>query len=528
MALSEDNDHIVTAGRLQRFFTKLKSWASDSFAKKGHTHWHGDISTVPGRGHAYPNVRFLDAAYANVSRCVNAFLPAANVAVEYSTDGGATWSDYGATDAMKEDLTDPRIAQSTALKLGGPSATGSAGDRLRVTFAPTSRTYALCNMVLVLASTNGSGNILCDVENSTVGAPETFSENVSDMELSGWSGLNTMDVNSYTFDGVSSHQHNKHSIRFTFRPKAAVEGCAPAIYSILMYGPQVWSAPHNYGQYGTPYLMQKDMSVVFPAKVTAASYGGLPTATESAAGVSKAYRVATSDHASERSVSIDASGYLFLEQATASRVGGVKLGTTSTTAAAGNHSHSDYAPKASPTFTGTVVVPTPTSTSNTTTAASTAFVRTAINDYAGQAARPVFFCTASSSQANLTPSSTGWQAASAIFNTITTPLSSFTTYFTKTSTSRLTVVKAGCYHFHATLFMNSTNWDTCGVGVFVNGEEKLSSFMTTYGSAYQSVCTEGVIKLTAGQYVEIKPRTASGTTVRFGTSYSHCTIEFLG
>lgn len=55
------------------------------------------------------------------------------------------------------------------------------------------------------------------------------------------------------------------------------------------------------------------------------------------------------------------------------------IGTTSTTAAAGNHTHSTYAPLASPTFTGTPKAPTATAGTNTTQIATTAFVTAAVS-----------------------------------------------------------------------------------------------------------------------------------------------------
>ena len=56
------------------------------------------------------------------------------------------------------------------------------------------------------------------------------------------------------------------------------------------------------------------------------------------------------------------------------------IGTTSTTAAAGNHTHSTYAPKASPALTGTPTAPTAAAGTNTTQIATTAFVKTAVDN----------------------------------------------------------------------------------------------------------------------------------------------------
>lgn len=77
---------------------------------------------------------------------------------------------------------------------------------------------------------------------------------------------------------------------------------------------------------------------------------------------------------------------------TATAVGGadelkftIPTGTSSTTVSAGNHSHSSYAPKASPTFTGTPKAPTAAAGTNTTQIATTAFVKTAVDNAIGTA-----------------------------------------------------------------------------------------------------------------------------------------------
>ena len=59
------------------------------------------------------------------------------------------------------------------------------------------------------------------------------------------------------------------------------------------------------------------------------------------------------------------------------------IGTTSTTAAAGNHTHSSYAPKASPAFTGTPTAPTASAGTNSTQIATTAFVQNALSSLPG-------------------------------------------------------------------------------------------------------------------------------------------------
>lgn len=72
------------------------------------------------------------------------------------------------------------------------------------------------------------------------------------------------------------------------------------------------------------------------------------------------------------------SGAVTIPSASASAEGVVKLGTTSSTAAAGDHSHSSYAPKASPALTGTPTAPTAAAGTSTDQVATCAFVQSAV------------------------------------------------------------------------------------------------------------------------------------------------------
>ena len=76
--------------------------------------------------------------------------------------------------------------------------------------------------------------------------------------------------------------------------------------------------------------------------------------------------------------SVEWSGVKNVPSASTAAAGVVKLGTTSSTAATGNHTHSDKANIASPTFTGTPKAPTAAAGTNTTQIATTAFVQSAV------------------------------------------------------------------------------------------------------------------------------------------------------
>ena len=72
------------------------------------------------------------------------------------------------------------------------------------------------------------------------------------------------------------------------------------------------------------------------------------------------------------------SGAVAIPSASSSAEGVVRLGATSSTAAAGDHSHSSYAPLASPALTGTPTAPTAAAGTSTAQVATCAFVQSAV------------------------------------------------------------------------------------------------------------------------------------------------------
>lgn len=89
-----------------------------------------------------------------------AFMPAAAVTVEYSRDGGATWTDYGATDSQKINLFNGNGSSFTIGK-----ATSGAGNiatnqyQLRVNiYTGAGRVYTVLNKFVIYLSTSGTNN----------------------------------------------------------------------------------------------------------------------------------------------------------------------------------------------------------------------------------------------------------------------------------------------------------------------------------------------------------------------------------
>lgn len=216
----------------------IKGKADAVYAAKSHSHSAFDVAFSP-RSACAGRVDPVHVGFMGAGRCVSAFLPPSGIKLEYSTDGGVTWLDYGSGDAHRRRLAsmpNPR----NGYRLGGPNASGAFGDMLRITYEPVDGRYGLVQSALVWVSTNGGGNLLCSVETSTLGAKGTWVERVSPVEMTGWSGPNVVDLPQLTFGGLASQTTNTYGWRFTFAKKEDVPGKRPEVCTIDLYGTSVW------------------------------------------------------------------------------------------------------------------------------------------------------------------------------------------------------------------------------------------------------------------------------------------------
>ena len=217
----------------------VKGKADAVYAAKSHVHSAFDVQFSP-RSASTGSVMPVHAAFMGAGRCLSAFLPPSGIKLEYSTDGGDTWLDYGTGDAHKRKLAsmpNPR----NGYRLGGPNASGALGDMLRITYEPSDGRYGLVQSALVWVSTNGGSDLLCGVETSTMGAKGTWVERVAPVEMSGWSGPNVVDLPQLTFGGFEGQTGNTYGWRFTFAKKADVPGKTPEVCTIDLYGTSVWN-----------------------------------------------------------------------------------------------------------------------------------------------------------------------------------------------------------------------------------------------------------------------------------------------
>lgn len=196
-----------------------------------------------------------------------AFAKAAGITIEYSTNGGSTWTDYGASETTKLGLT----STGAGLYLGkhNTNGTGTANDRLRITFDTSlSNIYTQLNKFVLLVSTNGASGFTCTIDAATNGAPTTFHTFADHIPLSGWSGYNVINTQDITTYGNSSSQYQK--LRFTFAQTAANSNYTSAfVRTILGFGGFGWIAPSNMAKNGHIYSFDSQQNVIFPSNIKA-------------------------------------------------------------------------------------------------------------------------------------------------------------------------------------------------------------------------------------------------------------------
>ena len=204
-------------------------------------------------------------------------LKAAGITIEYSRDSGATWVDYGAADISKRRLFTTRTA---SFKVGGEyTAADKSGCQLRVTIDTSAGgIYTVLYKFHIYLSTNYSQNCKVTIK-AALGSSETnFSKVICENQpISGWSGWNVIPIPGglTTYGNTLSSQYKK--IQFTFTQTGLSDTTKTTaglnVISIFGFGGMGWSTPSNMAMNGHAYSYDGDMSVTFPANITATTTG---------------------------------------------------------------------------------------------------------------------------------------------------------------------------------------------------------------------------------------------------------------
>lgn len=200
----------------------------------------------------------------------------AGVKVEYSTDGGDTWEDYGCNDPNKIQLLSESLGTNLTIgKVWDRYAT--VNDRLRVTVtANDCNVYTMLKSILLNVSTNGSNKCTVTIEQSRIGAPDDFAV-ISTNKLDGWTGWNEIPLEK-SFGGAQTQVNQTNSIRLTFQagqpPTSGASKGNLALLNLLFIGVTTWRVNSNIARFGHLYKYDYAGNAVFPAEVAAQSFSG--------------------------------------------------------------------------------------------------------------------------------------------------------------------------------------------------------------------------------------------------------------
>ena len=212
-----------------------------------------------------------------------AFIPAAAITIEYSRDGGNTWSEVTLSDLSKQQLFTPgNKGQIFGIGNNSTSEPAESNWQARVTIDRYKVSlYTTLNKFVIYLSTNGSSNCWCSIAGKTK-ANYTANNDTWDIikekaPVSGWSGYNVINIAGVTF-GNSYDSHYTH-LRFIFGcDGAGSSSSGSTIYPGMKiswiggYGGVGWSVPNSMAGSGHLYTMDSSQNATFPAQIQATSF----------------------------------------------------------------------------------------------------------------------------------------------------------------------------------------------------------------------------------------------------------------
>lgn len=201
-----------------------------------------------------------------------AFGRAKGITVEYSTDAGETWLDYGYSDIQKIGI----FAAGQVTTLGKSTSTTITNDcMLRITIDTKAfGVYTSLNKFAFLASANTTVGAYCTIDASLKATPDvfvTFADEIAFWGGPNWNIINTRGLTTY--GNSPSFQYGL--IRFTFGCTSVTpEDGGISVQQILGFGGVGWETPSNMAKHEHLYDYNNLQEATFPASVTALNFIG--------------------------------------------------------------------------------------------------------------------------------------------------------------------------------------------------------------------------------------------------------------
>lgn len=256
------------------------------------------ISAITGLNDGVPPLARALLDYCRANKL--AFLPADQIIVEKTIDGGKTWTDAGVSDTTKaytfsgvqyDNIALPQISGKmntlcgvrvtfTAMKYDVPSGTAETDKYKYWNKNYVKSTERYCTLDYFWFLVNSINNaISVKLEVASGAYPDKWSIRYDGkLRMSGWSGPNIIKPSEYIFGGWTSQTTQPWNYRFTFmtappngetKLSTGYETRHQTINAIRGYGTKGWVLPNNLMATDNIYSVDVNKSTTFPATVSA-------------------------------------------------------------------------------------------------------------------------------------------------------------------------------------------------------------------------------------------------------------------
>ena len=206
-----------------------------------------------------------------------AYFPSNRMSVEYSTDGGSTWSTYSSIGNENKQRMTVLAPNTVTAYLGNNSSADRTKNQLRITFdcgdiGSDSVLYMITRKLAMYTGTNNSTGFTCQVQTQTYAQyntnVNTFSNVGGAITLGGNAGWNTRPLN-ITLGGyvsqISSTSTRIKALRLLFVQTGGTGNAN--VKGIRLYGETAYVTPSKYAQTGHIYATDVNQNAVFPSKI---------------------------------------------------------------------------------------------------------------------------------------------------------------------------------------------------------------------------------------------------------------------
>ena len=208
-----------------------------------------------------------------------AFLPASCITVEYTTDGGTTWLDYGMTDAQKIAMVTTsgsgvQIGKGTATVSNGTLTDANCGNyQSRVTICTrdgngNGKLYTSAVKWLINFTSDGTTGCKVKLETLTIGNYNNHVDTWVDKgsyDVSGWSGWNSIPY-ATSFGGSTNQTSHIAAIRFTLSITSVGTSTTSVagMIDFRLIGKTNWNMPSEMARAGHIYTVDIYQNAFFP------------------------------------------------------------------------------------------------------------------------------------------------------------------------------------------------------------------------------------------------------------------------